>query len=79
MHQRLQALVVDMADKDIRLQEAHAQLERLFLREVMRRAKGNQCRAAEVLHMHRNTLRRKLERHGLLSAKPRGPSVSVRD
>lgn len=64
--QRLESLVAEMVGKGIHLTEAHDQLERLFLRETLRRCDGNQCRAAEALKMHRNTLRRKLDRHGLL-------------
>ncbi len=63
---RLQELVVDMVKKGIRLQEAHEQLERQFLSEVLSVCEGNQSRAAEALKVHRNTLRRKLRQHGLL-------------
>jgi len=63
---RLETLVQEMVQRGIRLQEAHDQLEGLFLKDVLRRCNGNQCRAAERLEMHRNTLRRKLRRHELL-------------
>lgn len=66
LKQQLDSLVVQMVERGIRLQEAHDQLERCFLAEVMRRHGGNQTRAAEALQVHRNTLRRKLERHDLL-------------
>jgi DNA-binding protein Fis len=63
---RLQDLVEEMVGKGIALPEAQAQLEKQFLAEVMRQCAGNQCRAAERLDVHRNTLRRKLQAHGLL-------------
>ena len=63
---RMDKLVGEMVAKGIRLQEAQDQLERLFLAATMAQCGGNQCRAAEQLRMHRNTLRRKLERHVLL-------------
>lgn len=63
---RLQELVGDMVTRGIRLQEAHEQLERQFLSEVLSVCGGNQSRAAETLEVHRNTLRRKLRRHGLI-------------
>lgn len=66
LKQRLDALVADMAKRGIRLDEAQCQLELAFLRLVMKECEGNQTRAAERLELHRNTLRRKLERHGLL-------------
>ena len=42
-------------------------VERPLLEVVMQRAEGNQSRAALWLGMNRNTLRKKLVEHGLLS------------
>jgi len=66
LRKRLEELVDEMVARGIRLPEAHDQLEKLFLAQVMRASEGNQCRAAERLEVHRNTLRRKLRSHGLL-------------
>ncbi len=41
-------------------------VERLILEAVMARAEGNQSHAAEMLGINRNTLRKKLQQHGLL-------------
>jgi Fis family transcriptional regulator, factor for inversion stimulation protein len=41
-------------------------IEKPLLEVVMRRAKGNQSRAAEWLGINRNTLRRKLQDHQLI-------------
>ena len=41
-------------------------VERPLLEVVMRQADGNQCRASEMLGINRNTLRKKLQSHGLL-------------
>ncbi len=65
LRQRLEELVSDMVAKGIQLDEALEQLERQFLVEVLRGTNGNCSRAAARLRMHRNTLRRKLERYGL--------------
>ena len=40
-------------------------VERPLLEVVMRHAESNQCRAAEILGINRNTLRKKLKLHGL--------------
>ena len=66
LQKRLAALVDELVAKGIRLDEAHEQLERVFLARVLDRCDGNQCRAAETMQVHRNTLRRKLRKHGLL-------------
>lgn len=63
---RLEALVKEMVARGIRLEEAVEQFECLFLREMLRRHDGNQSRAADALGIHRNTLRNRLQRHGLL-------------
>ncbi|MFA7666789.1 MAG: helix-turn-helix domain-containing protein [Burkholderiaceae bacterium] len=41
-------------------------VERPMLEIVMREAQGNQLRASEMLGINRNTLRKKLQMHGLI-------------
>lgn len=41
-------------------------VERPILEVVMERAEGNQSLAAEMLGINRNTLRKKLQQHGLI-------------
>jgi Fis family transcriptional regulator, factor for inversion stimulation protein len=41
-------------------------VEKPMLEIVMKQASGNQCRASEMLGINRNTLRKKLNQHGLL-------------
>lgn len=65
MRQRLEALVSDMVSGGIRLEEGMGEFECQFLLRVLRENGGNQSRAAEVLGMHRNTLRNKLRRYGI--------------
>ena len=43
-------------------------VEQPLLQEVMARTRGNQSRAAQWLGLNRNTLRKKLQQHGLLSS-----------
>ena len=66
LNKRLEELVEEMVRKGIQLPEAHNQLEKLFLKQVMAASEGNQSRAAERLDVHRNTLRRKLRAQGLI-------------
>ncbi len=41
-------------------------VERPMLEVVMKQAHGNQLRASEMLGINRNTLRKKLQHHGML-------------
>jgi len=43
-----------------------ATVEKPVFETVMARAEGNQSQAAEILGINRNTLRKKLQQHGLL-------------
>ena len=40
-------------------------VEKPMLEYIMRRAGGNQSKAAEILGLNRNTLRKKLQQHGI--------------
>ncbi|MGH9488429.1 MAG: helix-turn-helix domain-containing protein [Terriglobales bacterium] len=59
MKEALDALVFEMVEKGIRLDEAMVEIEGRFIRRVMERQKGNRSLAAQTLGMHRNTLARK--------------------
>jgi Fis family transcriptional regulator, factor for inversion stimulation protein len=54
----LDSLVTMMHSSGIRYEDAVRQFKRQYLREVLMRHRGNQCKAAEELGMHRNTLSR---------------------
>ncbi|MDP5008550.1 MAG: Fis family transcriptional regulator [Glaciimonas sp.] len=43
-----------------------ATVEKPMLEAIMKRAEGNQSYAAEMMGVNRNTLRKKLQQHGLL-------------
>ena len=60
MKRELQSLVVQMHSAGISYNDALRQFKRRYLLEVLAQHKGNQCKAAEELGMHRNTLSRTL-------------------
>jgi two-component system nitrogen regulation response regulator GlnG len=49
-------------------------LERAVLEEALERSQGNQLRAARILGINRNTLRKKLSELGIECPAPRGPA-----
>jgi DNA-binding protein Fis len=63
--EQLEALVGMMVDRGILLEEALTEFEKKFIKRVLEHAKGNQCRAAKVLGIHRNTLSRKISQYHL--------------
>ena len=58
MKTQLDNLVFQMYRDGMRFAEAVREFQKVFILTVLREEKGNQCRAADKLGMHRNTLRR---------------------
>jgi DNA-binding NtrC family response regulator len=61
----LDGLVTQMHSGGIRYEEAVREFKKQFLREVLVSHRGNQCKAAKELGMHRNTLSRTMAELGL--------------
>jgi len=55
---QLEALVMQMYKSNILYSEAVREFKKRFILTVLQENKGNQCRAARALGMHRNTLSR---------------------
>ena len=60
LKRELDALITQMHNAGITYPEAVRQFKRRYILEVLAHHKGNQCKAAEELGMHRNTLSRTL-------------------
>ena len=58
MRDQLEALVIQMYKSNILYSEAVREFKKRFILTVLQENKGNQCRAARQLGMHRNTLSR---------------------
>jgi len=67
----LESLVTQMHSSGLRYEEAVREFKRQYLREVLVAHRGNQCKAAEELGMHRNTLSRAMSELGLELAEVR--------
>jgi len=61
MKQRLEDLIEEMIKGGIHFPEAKREFEKRFLSRVMEQENGNLSRAARTLHIHRNTLSKKLQ------------------
>jgi len=58
VRRELDSLVTQMHSSGIRYEEAVREFKRQYLREALIAHRGNQCKAADELGMHRNTLSR---------------------
>lgn len=65
MKDQLEGLVSQMVDRGILFDEAVGEFEKRFIKRTLERADGNQCRAAKMLGIHRNTLSRKIGEYRL--------------
>ena len=55
----------------VSLEDAVALLESGMIQQALQRSEGNQSAASRLLHIHRNTLQRKMVEYGLDGARPR--------
>jgi DNA-binding NtrC family response regulator len=60
-----------MHSSGIRYEDAMREFKKQYLREVLLAHRGNQCKAAEEMGMHRNTLSRTMAELGLNLAEVR--------
>ena len=58
MKDQLEALILQMYKSNILYSEGVREFKKRFILTVLQENKGNQCRAARELAMHRNTLSR---------------------
>jgi len=57
---QLENLIFEMYRTGMQFKQALREFQRGFILTVLKDQKGNQCRAADRLGMHRNTLRRSI-------------------
>lgn len=60
MKRELDNLVFQMLDQGLPYADAVREFKKRYILEVLAKHRGNQCKAAEELGMHRNTLSRTL-------------------
>jgi DNA-binding NtrC family response regulator len=60
MRARLEALIDEMLDGQIMLDEALAEFEKLYIQKALARQKDHLSRTASVLGIHRNTLSKRV-------------------
>ena len=58
MKEQLTSVVLQMYKAGVRCSEAVREFQKTFILTVLKDQRGNQCKAAKKLGVHRNTLRR---------------------
>ncbi len=71
MKRELESLIIQMHTGGITYTEAVREFKKRFILEVLSNHRGNQCKAAKELGMHRNTLSRTIEELGIDPAQTR--------
>lgn len=72
MRARLEALIEQMLDGQILLDEALAEFEKVYIQKAMLRNKNHISQTAEVLGIHRNTLSKRVSDYrGKNGSRPR--------
>ena len=61
MRDQLEALILQMYKSNILYSEAVREFKKRFILTVLEENRGNQCKAARELGMHRNTLSRTIQ------------------
>jgi DNA-binding NtrC family response regulator len=56
IHQRLEAIIKEMVEREIRYRDARDEFEKIFIEMASAKFKGNKCKVAKAIGMHRNTL-----------------------
>ncbi len=62
---RLLATIRESGEEGVLYERALAELERPLIRMTLAETRGNQIRAAALLGLNRNTLRKKIREHGI--------------
>jgi two-component system nitrogen regulation response regulator GlnG len=62
---RLLAVIRESGEEGVLYERALAELERPLIRMTLAETRGNQIRAAALLGLNRNTLRKKIREHGI--------------
>ncbi len=71
MKERFDALVQNLLDGNIFLEEAIEVLEKSMIEGALKRTQGNQSTASKHLGIHRNTLQRKMVEYDLGNGRAR--------
>jgi transcriptional regulator with PAS, ATPase and Fis domain len=56
LHQKLETIIKEMVDREIRFKDARDEFEKIFIETAAGKCKGNKSKVAKAIGIHRNTL-----------------------
>ncbi len=56
IHQKMEILISDLVDKEVRFRDALREFQKIYLESAARKYEGNKSAMAKALGIHRNTL-----------------------
>jgi transcriptional regulator with PAS, ATPase and Fis domain len=56
IHQKLETVIKEMVEKELRLKDVLREFEKIFFEQTARKYEGNKTKMAKALGIHRNTL-----------------------
>jgi DNA-binding NtrC family response regulator len=56
IHQKMDLLIEDLVEKEVRFKDAQKEFQKLYIEAAARKFKGNKSEMAAALGLHRNTL-----------------------
>ncbi len=57
IHQKLEIVIEEMVEKELSLQDALKEFEKIYIEKAAKKYKGKMTKMAKALGIHRNTLR----------------------
>lgn len=56
IHQKMELLISDMVEKEVRFQDALKEFQKIYIEIAAKKYEGNRTKIAKALGIHRNTL-----------------------
>jgi DNA-binding NtrC family response regulator len=56
IHQKMELLIDDLVDKEVRFTDALKEFQKLYIEAALKKYNGNKSEMAKAMGMHRNTL-----------------------
>jgi DNA-binding NtrC family response regulator len=56
IHQKMELLIADLVEKEVRFRDALKEFQKIFIETAAKKYNGNKTKMADAMGLHRNTL-----------------------